>query len=91
VARCWRPFTGKHYDLARQVCSYWTNFVKRGDPNGTDLFEEKLPEWRPYSEGDPFVIRFKDKPEEFTPRESELMMLTKKLNLGELDPAAARI
>ena len=20
LAKCWRPFTGRHYDLARQMC-----------------------------------------------------------------------
>ena len=35
--RCWRPFEGKHYDLARQVSSYFVNFVKQGDPNGAGL------------------------------------------------------
>ena len=34
LAKCWRPFKGKHYDLARQMCNYWTNFAKTGDPNG---------------------------------------------------------
>ena len=33
LGNSWRPFEGKHYDLARQVTSYWTNFVKYGDPN----------------------------------------------------------
>jgi hypothetical protein len=23
LAKCWRPFTGKHYDLARKMCNYW--------------------------------------------------------------------
>ncbi|HSK69564.1 MAG TPA: carboxylesterase family protein, partial [Candidatus Limnocylindria bacterium] len=25
LAKCWRPFTGKHYDLARQMCDYLFN------------------------------------------------------------------
>ncbi len=28
LAKCWRPFKGKHYDLARCMANYWTNFVK---------------------------------------------------------------
>jgi len=84
LARCWRPFTGKHYDLARQVCSYWTNFVKNGDPNGLDSIGEALPRWRAYSKEDPFVICFKDQPEEFTPPESALMKLAKKRCLEEI-------
>lgn len=84
LARCWRPFTGRHYDLARQVCSYWTNFVKFGNPNGRDSIGEPLMQWRPYSENDLFVICYRDEPEEFTPRESELMKLVKRRNLEEL-------
>ena len=50
LAKCWRPFTGKHYDLARKMCTYWTNFAKTGNPNGVDADGTPLPEWRPYSE-----------------------------------------
>ncbi len=46
LAKCWRPFTGKHYDLARQMCNYWTNFAKTGDPNGPDADGTPMPEWR---------------------------------------------
>jgi len=45
LGRCWRPFTGKHYDLARQISSYWVNFVKTGDPNGCDVNGQPLPKW----------------------------------------------
>jgi para-nitrobenzyl esterase len=44
LGNSWRPFEGKHYDLARQVTSYWTNFVKMGDPNGVDYNGNPLPE-----------------------------------------------
>ncbi|MDE5931811.1 MAG: carboxylesterase family protein, partial [Lachnospiraceae bacterium] len=49
LAKCWRPFTGKHYDLARQMCDYWANFIKNGNPNGVDANGEPMPEWAPYS------------------------------------------
>jgi para-nitrobenzyl esterase len=52
LAKCWRPFTGKHYDLARRMCTYWTNFAKTGDPNGLDADGTPLPQWRPYSNQD---------------------------------------
>ena len=45
LAKCWRPFTGVHYDLARQMCDYWANFLKTGDPNGMDSHGNRLPEW----------------------------------------------
>ena len=49
LAKCWRPFVGRHYDLARQMCNYWSNFVKTGDPNGFDADKTKMPEWKPYT------------------------------------------
>ncbi len=48
LAKCWRPFSGKHYDLARQMCNYWTNFMKTGNPNGQDDDGTMLPEWKSY-------------------------------------------
>lgn len=63
LARCWRPFTGKHYDLARQVSSYWVNFVKTGNPNGKDTIGEELPEWKNFTAENEFVMEFTDKPE----------------------------
>lgn len=45
LAKCWRPFTGKHYDLARQMCDYWVNFIRHGDPNGMDSQGKILPLW----------------------------------------------
>ncbi len=51
LAACWRPFTGRHYDLARQMCNYLTNFVKNGDPNGLDSDGSTLPVWKPYKAG----------------------------------------
>ncbi len=49
----WRPFTGRHYELAAQMCSYWTNFAKTGDPNGTDRCGAPLPRWEPYTAASP--------------------------------------
>ncbi len=45
LAKCWRPFTGQHYDLARQMCDYWANFIRTGDPNGEDSQGNPLPAW----------------------------------------------
>ena len=36
LMKCWRPFDGHHFDLARKMCNYWTNFMKTGNPNGPD-------------------------------------------------------
>jgi para-nitrobenzyl esterase len=62
LAKCWRPFKGKHYDLARQMCNYWTNFAKNGDPNGLDADGTPMPEWTPYTPQSPRVMYFQDKP-----------------------------
>ncbi len=64
---CWRPFEGRHYDLARKVCKYWTNFIKTGDPNGPDQDGTPLPEWRPVTREDLFVMEFADEPRRLEP------------------------
>jgi para-nitrobenzyl esterase len=49
--RSWRPKSEKDYILSRRVVSFWSNFIKTGDPNGPGL-----PEWKPCKTGDPQVI-----------------------------------
>ncbi len=58
LAKCWRPFVGRHYDLARQMCNYWANFIKTGDPNGCDGDGTSMPEWRPYTAETPWEMVF---------------------------------
>ncbi len=60
LAKCWRPFTGKHYDLARQMCDYWAAFMKNGDPNGADSNGGELPVWLPFKPDMPVRMRFGD-------------------------------
>ena len=45
LGKCWRPMTPGDYELSKNMVSYWTNFMKNGNPNG-----EGLPEWAPCSE-----------------------------------------
>ena len=52
------PFTGRHYDLARQMCDYFCNFIKTGDPNGKDLCGLDLPRWETWSEEKPCTMMF---------------------------------
>lgn len=73
LAKCWRPFVGKHYDLARQMCNYWANFIRSGDPNGKDVTGEDMPQWNPYTPDEPFGMVFKDKPEFTREEPSDLM------------------
>ena len=60
LAKCWRPFTGKHYDLARNMCDYWVNFIRTGDPNGIDSQGRELPAWPMLSVQDPAWMVFRD-------------------------------
>jgi para-nitrobenzyl esterase len=62
LAKCWRPFTGKHYDLARQMSNYLSNFIKAGNPNGADADGTPMEHWEPYSEQAPVIMKFYDKP-----------------------------
>ncbi|MDF2960693.1 MAG: carboxylesterase [Paenibacillus sp.] len=73
LAKCWRPFVGKHYDLARQMCNYWANFIRSGDPNGNDSTGEDMPQWEAYTPEAPYGMVFKDKPEFVREQPSELM------------------
>ena len=57
---CWRPFVGRHYDLARKMCNYWANFIKTGNPNGADADGSPMPEWKPFTETQSPII-FRDK------------------------------
>ena len=60
LAKCWRPFKGKHYDLARQMCDYWCNFISSGDPNGVGSDGTELPAW-PIADSDkPMHMAFRD-------------------------------
>ena len=58
LAKCWRPFKGKHYDLARCMANYWTNFVKTGNPNGEDADGSTMPVWQPFTNENPDGILF---------------------------------
>jgi para-nitrobenzyl esterase len=43
-------------EISETVATYWTNFAKRGDPNGPGV-----PEWPRFSESERRVMYFKDK------------------------------
>ena len=58
LAKCWRPFTGRHYVLARQMCEYFCNFIRSGNPNGKDLNGETLLQWDKWSAESPCTMRF---------------------------------
>ena len=58
----WRPFQGRHYDLARQICNYWTNFAKTGNPNGPDADGSPMPVWEPYTAESARLMAFRQTP-----------------------------
>ena len=58
LAKCWRPFVGRHYDLARHMCNYWANFIKTGNPNGNDADGTPMPEWKPFEASTKYEMEF---------------------------------
>ncbi|MDD3402470.1 MAG: carboxylesterase family protein [Hespellia sp.] len=54
LGRCWRPMTDADYQLSEEMVTYWTNFMKTGNPA-----DEGTEEWRTYTESDGFIREFK--------------------------------
>lgn len=73
LAKCLRPFKGKHYDLARHMCNYWTNFIKNGNPNGKDSDGSDMEEWKPFTNSEPECICLNENDIRMQSAESELM------------------
>lgn len=55
LSRCWRPMTAWDYTLSDMMSSYFTNFVRTGNPNG-----EGLPHWPPYTKEEPAEMLLAD-------------------------------
>ena len=68
---CWRPFVGRHFDLARQICNYLCNFAKTGDPNGNDADGTPIPKWNPYTKENKASMVFTPDGPVLTARNSE--------------------
>lgn len=75
LAKCWRPFKGKHYDLSRQMANYWANFIKTGNPNGNDADGTPMPEWKAITAEVPNAMWFGDKAEAKIDTPDALMQL----------------
>ena len=73
LAKCWRPFVGKHYDLARNMCNYWANFMRTGDPNGKDADGSEMPLWKPFKDAEPNAMWFNTVPEGILDTPSDVM------------------
>ena len=50
-----QTWTGQDRALSEQVMTYWTNFAKTGDPNGTGM-----PRWPDYQASEQTVMHFND-------------------------------
>lgn len=50
LSRCWRPLEERDYLLSEQMMSYWTNFMKSGNPNGNELKE-----WLPCTKDNQYI------------------------------------
>ncbi len=83
LAKCWRPFVGKHYDLARQMCTYWANFIKNGDPNGSDADGTVMPSWKPLTDSIPNAMLWGDKATPIIDKPDALMKLLVKTYLAQ--------
>jgi para-nitrobenzyl esterase len=83
LAKCWRPFKGKHYDLARPMCNYWTNFARNGNPNGLDADGTPMPQWTPYTTTSPLAMEFLEVPA-LEKRQSQIRKLLIDYNKGLL-------
>lgn len=90
LARSWRPFRGKHYDLARKVSAYWVNFVKTGDPNGVDAFGDPLPRWHSYTADNPFVLGIRNEIGPVSPDRTEVLNFRIGHTLGTLQNEKVR-
>ncbi len=53
-----RAYEGRHYDLAAQMCDYFANFVKTGNPNGAGKGGKELPTWDTYTSENPNEMEF---------------------------------
>ena len=51
----WRPYTEEDRALSESMCTYWSNFIRTGDP-----CDASLPIWKPYRTADPQRMLFGD-------------------------------
>ncbi len=53
ASRAWLPFTDADFKLSGTIETYWTNFAKSGDPNGSGT-----PSWPQWNSGDEGYLEF---------------------------------
>lgn len=52
-----RPWRDVDYSVEKSMSTYWVNFVKNGNPNGTEL-----PEWKSYDKASGSIMEIGDQP-----------------------------
>lgn len=72
-----RPWKDADYRLSDQICSYWTNFIVKGDPNG-----EGLPYW-PASDENYGYMKFTDEPKGHSGIEDDKDRMIKEFTIRE--------
>lgn len=57
---CWRKdyMTSEDWELSEKIMTYWTNFMKLGNPNGEVKAQSDMEEWEPYKKEKPYVKIF---------------------------------
>jgi len=70
--RIWRPYDGADYDLSNQMCDYWTNFVKYGNPNGNGH-----PQWTPFTSVSRMCMEFSGRSKMIPVPETEISKFQK--------------
>lgn len=83
-----KPVTPDDQRISDAMAAYWTNFAKRGDPNG-----DGLPTWPPFSDDQPAVMYFSGAPKTGpVPSESSLRVLDRYFawRRGPREPPARR-
>jgi para-nitrobenzyl esterase len=55
-----KNYTERDYELEEIMSSYWLNFIRTGNPNGSDCAGNVLPEWKESSECGGLVMELGD-------------------------------
>ncbi|MBQ1378230.1 MAG: carboxylesterase family protein [Lachnospiraceae bacterium] len=75
--RSFRPYAGRDWDLSNQLCDYWSNFFKTGNPNA-----EGLPVWNPYTKEAPQVMNIEYDLKMIDPPQIDMVKFIKDFSLG---------
>lgn len=79
LIRSFRPYTGFDYDISNELSTFWSNFIKTGNPNG-----EGLPEWTSYTKESPKVLEIAKERKMINPPESVKTEFIKNYILGRI-------